>query len=224
MSDRAPLTVIGGFLGAGKTTLINHILNEAAKTGGGVRYAVLVNDFGDLAIDESLIEKHDGTTIALANGCICCTIGTDLFETVMDLMDREMPPEHLIIEASGVADPRPIAELGSLNPHLSRDLTLVVIDAEQIRAQWNDERLRDTVERQIQAANLLVLNKTETLDAGDLSELELWLEAHAAGVPRLKADKGRIPLSILDVRFFAVARPGVLCFSLSQHTVPNSHP
>lgn len=196
MPEQAPLTVIGGFLGAGKTTLVNHLLREAK----GIRYAVLVNDFGELAIDEDLIVSHDGQTIALANGCICCSIGDDLVATVMDLMEGENPPEHLVIEASGVADPRPVAELGSLNPHLTRDLTLVVIDAEQIQAQWQDERLRDTVERQMDAANLLVLNKLEELDPGALSELETWLEARAEGIPRIRTDEGRIPLTIFNDR------------------------
>lgn len=194
MPGQAPLTVIGGFLGAGKTTLINHLLRDAT----GVRFAVLVNDFGELAIDKDLIVSHDGQTIALANGCICCTIGNDLVATVMDLMEGDNPPEHLVIEASGVADPRPVAELGSLNPNLTRDLTLVVIDAEQIQTQWQDERLRDTVARQIDAASLLVLNKIEDLDPGALAYLETWLDARARGVPRIKADRGGIPLAILD--------------------------
>lgn len=198
----APLTVVGGFLGAGKTTLVNHILGEAAKSDGSTRYAVLVNDFGDLAIDDSLIARHDGTTIALANGCICCTIGDDLIETIMDLMEGENPPDHLIVEASGVADPRPISELGSLNPHLARDLTLVVIDAGQVRAQWGDERLRDTVERQIRASNILLINKVEDHDAEDLSALNAWLDLKAPGVPRVNTDRGGVPLSIFDDRSF----------------------
>lgn len=196
MPGQAPLTVIGGFLGAGKTTLINHLLRDAT----GVRFAVLVNDFGDLAIDKDLIVSHDGQTIALANGCICCSIGNDFVATVMDLMEGDNPPEHLVIEASGVADPRPVAELGSLNPNLTRDLTLVVIDAEQIQAQWQDERLRDTVTRQLGAANLLVLNKVEGLHPGALADLEAWLDARARGVPRIRADRGGIPLAILDDR------------------------
>lgn len=217
MSHPAPLTVIGGFLGAGKTTLINHILKEA----GGVRYGVLVNDFGDLAIDEDLIAEHEGKTIALANGCICCTIGNDLFETVMDLMESEIPPEHLVIEASGVADPRPIAELGSLNPHLTRDLTVVVIDAEQIRIQWGDERLRDTVVRQISAASLLVVNKVERLGANDLSQLDTWLENRAPGVPRISADQGQIPLSILDGR--SLEKPEATGLTAPDHNHDQDH-
>lgn len=207
MPRTAPLTVIGGFLGAGKTTLINHILREATSSENKVRYGVLVNDFGDLAIDEDLIAEHDGETIALANGCICCTIGNDLFETVMDLMESETPPEYLIIEASGVADPRPVAELGSLNPHLTRDLTVVVIDAEQIRSQWEDERLRDTVARQIGAANLLVVNKIEGVGADNLRQLGAWLEDRAPDVPRISADRGQIPLSILNDRSLEKTNP-----------------
>lgn len=196
--SNVPLTVIGGFLGSGKTTLVNHLLNQAARSANKVRYGVLVNDFGDLAIDEDLIVAHDGTTIALANGCICCTIGDDLVETIMDLMEGPRPPEHLIIEASGVADPAPIAELGSLDPHLSRDLTLVVLDAVQVRAQWADTRLRETVARQIGAANLLVLNKVEALDDSALNELKIWIEARAPEVPLAISHEGKIPLSVFN--------------------------
>lgn len=194
--QNVPLTVIGGFLGAGKTTLVNHLLADAANARNKVRYAVLVNDFGDLAIDESLIVAHDGKTIALANGCICCTIGDDLIETIMDLMESPEPPQHLIIEASGVADPRPISELGSLNPHLRRDLTLVVVDAEQVRNQWSDARLRETVDRQLDAANLLVVNKVEDMSENAVQELEAWLETRAPEALRIRSARGHIPFSV----------------------------
>jgi G3E family GTPase len=191
---QAPFTVIGGFLGAGKTTLINHLLGQAQ----GVRYAVLVNDFGDLAIDEALIRSHDGQTIALANGCICCTIGNDLVETIMTLMDGKDRPEHLIVEASGVADPRPIAELGSLDPNLTRDLTVVVVDAGQVREQWEDLLLRDTLERQLKAADLLVLNHVSGIDAQSLRALDRWLDEHAHGTAILKSQDGSIAPALLS--------------------------
>lgn len=189
----APLTVVGGFLGAGKTTFVNHLLRDA----NGVRFAVLVNDFGDLAIDEDLILSHDGQTIALANGCICCTIGNDLIETVTDLMESENPPEHLIIEASGVADPGPVAEIGSLDPNLSRDLTVVVIDVDQIRAHHEDEKLTDTVERQIRAADLFVLNRVDTPSEDTLRQTTAWLAQRNPAANFIKTSNGGVPLALL---------------------------
>lgn len=191
---QVPMTVIGGFLGAGKTTLINHLLRQAQ----GVRYAVLVNDFGDLAIDEALIQSHDGKTIALANGCICCTIGNDLVETIVTLMSGPDRPEHLVVEASGVADPRPIAELGALDPNLTRDLTVVVVDAGQVRNQWKDILLRDTLERQLKAADLLVINHVGGIEEKVLTELEYWLAEHAPGATFLTTKDGSIAPGLLS--------------------------
>lgn len=205
MPGQAPLTVIGGFLGAGKTTLINHLLRDAI----GVRFAVLVNDFGELAIDKDLIISHDGQTIALANGCICCTIGNDLVATVMDLMEGDNPPEHLVIEASGVADPRPVAELGSLNPNLTRDLTLVVVDAEQICNQWKDERLKDTVERQLRAADVFVLNRTSSINNEVLDRTRTWLAMRNPAAEVISTGDGSVPLALLaDMKYKEAETPG----------------
>ena len=105
-----PLTVVGGFLGAGKTTLLNHLLRQTKQ-----RLAVLVNDFGAINIDAELVASHNGNTISLANGCICCSIGDNLVEALVDLTRQRSLPDHIIIEASGVADPARIAELARLD-------------------------------------------------------------------------------------------------------------
>jgi G3E family GTPase len=152
-----PLTVIGGFLGAGKTTLLNHLLR--AQT--GVRLAVLVNDFGELAIDGDLIAQHDGETVTLANGCVCCSMGDDLLRGLMTVMSRPEPPEQVIVEASGVADPKPISDIGELHPQLARDLVIVLADAETLAERHADRRLADTVERQLRVADLVLLNKCD---------------------------------------------------------------
>src|SRR5471032_1804518 len=134
MTAPIPFTVIGGFLGAGKTTLLNRLLAGTA----GRKFAVLVNDFGAIDIDGRLIKRHGGDTISLANGCVCCTIGDSLVETVMKLLDGPGRFDHIVVEASGVADPGRIADLGVLDPQLTRDGVVVVIDAVEVRARASD--------------------------------------------------------------------------------------
>ena len=152
-----PLTVIGGFLGAGKTTLLNHLLAQKS----GLRFAVVVNDFGDLSVDGDLLANHGGETIELANGCICCTMGDDLFLTLMQLVRQDDPPEHILVEASGVADPRPITNIAVLHNDLTPDAVIVLADAELIEERADDQYVGDTVLHQLAAADLIILNKCD---------------------------------------------------------------
>jgi len=108
MNDRIPFTVIGGYLGAGKTTLLNHIL----RNNDGRRFALLVNDFGSINIDAALIKNQDGETINLANGCICCTLAAGFASAIYTILERDPLPDHIIVEASGVADPHKVAQYG----------------------------------------------------------------------------------------------------------------
>ena len=112
-----PVTIISGYLGSGKTTLVNHLLRHS----DGRRIVVLVNDFGELPIDADLIISADGDTINLANGCACCSMGGDLFNALVDVLDRSPPPQYLLIEASGVADPARIANIARAEPDLRLD-------------------------------------------------------------------------------------------------------
>lgn len=190
MSEPIPFTVIGGFLGAGKTTLLNRLLRGAE----GRRFAVLVNDFGALDIDGGLVAAHGGDTIALANGCLCCTIGDSLVTTLLGLLERPERFAHIVVEASGVADPGRIADLAVLEPRLARDGVIVVVDAAQVRARAVDRRVGDTVMRQIQAADLLLLNKVDL--APDLAAVRCWLSMQAAA-PILEASRADVPLDLL---------------------------
>jgi G3E family GTPase len=189
-SDAIPLTVIGGFLGAGKTTLLNRLLRGATNR----RFAVLVNDFGALDIDGRLVADHGGDTIALANGCLCCTIGDSLVTTILSLLERPERFDHIVVEASGVADPGRIADLAVLEPRLARDGVIVVVDAAHVRERAADRRVGDTVMRQLGAADLLVLNKVDL--AHDLAVLRGWLSTHSAA-PVLEARHADTPLDLL---------------------------
>jgi G3E family GTPase len=190
MTDPVPFTVIGGFLGAGKTTLLNRLLRDA----GGRRFAVLVNDFGALDIDGGLVAAHDGDTVALANGCLCCTIGDSLVTTLLGLLERPERLDHIVVEASGVADPGRIADLAVLEPRLVRDGVVVVVDAADVRERASDRRLSDTVLRQLRAADLLLLNKIDL--AVDLAAVRCWISMQAAA-PVLEARHADVPLDLL---------------------------
>jgi G3E family GTPase len=198
MTGPIPFTVIGGFLGAGKTTLVNRLLAGVA----GRRFAVLVNDFGSIDIDGRLIADHGGDTIALANGCLCCTIGDSLVATVMGLLERPDRFDHIVVEASGVADPGRIADLGVLDERLTRDGVVVLADAGDVRARAADRRVGDTVRRQLSAADLVVLNKMDL--AEDETGLRSWLGTQSAA-PILEARHGDVPLDLL----FGLDRRGV---------------
>jgi len=155
-----PVTLLAGYLGAGKTTLLNHLLRHA----DGLRIAVMVNDFGDLPIDASLIMASDDDIIQLSGGCVCCSYGNDLMRALTRLLQLASPPQHILIECSGVALPKPIVSAMSLVQGLSYDGTVVMVDAEDVKRQLANRYIGDTVSRQIQQADLLVLNKAAALD------------------------------------------------------------
>ena len=183
-----PVTVIGGYLGAGKTTLLNHILRNADE-----RVAVVVNDFGDINIDADLVDSEDGDTISLANGCICCSM-VDGFIGALDIVKAQSPrPQRLVVEASGVADPNQIAAYAHM-PGLALDGTVVVVDAEQVARQLRNEYIRDVIEQQLRAADLLVVNKADLVV--DLDRTTATIEAISAS-PQVPAVNADVPLDVL---------------------------
>lgn len=186
------VTVIGGYLGSGKTTLLNQVLRQ----GGEHRIAVLVNDFGDVGIDGDLIAAADGDTITLTNGCVCCQIGSDLMTALWSVRDRESPPDHVIIEASGIADPVPIAN-HALTPGFDLDGIVVLLDAETVRRRERHPVVGRTIRRQLAAADVLVLNKIDLVSAEQLAELDAWLARAAPDVPVLHARDGAVPAAAL---------------------------
>lgn len=187
-----PVTVIGGYLGSGKTTLLNGLLAQTA----GRRIALLVNDFGDIGIDGDLIAAADGDTITLTNGCVCCMIGSDLMTALWSVRDRVEPPDQVIIEASGIADPAPIAH-HALTPGFDLDGVVVLLDAETVRRRERHPVVGRTIRRQLAAADVLVINKIDLVSSDQLADLDSWLARVAPRVPILHARQGQVPLSAL---------------------------
>ena len=187
-----PLTVIGGYLGAGKTTVLNHVLHH----NDGVRIAVLVNDFGDINIDADLIESADGETIALTNGCTCCTLADGLATVLAALRERSGDFDHIVIETSGVADPLKIGHTGAAFGFPLVGVT-VVVDAETIRSQSVDKYVGDTVLRQLRSADLLIVNKCDLVSPAELESLRAWLADTAPETPVLTTQDGRADPGIL---------------------------
>ena len=158
-----PLTLISGYLGTGKTTLINNLLRTTKK-----KIALLVNDFGDVNIDESLIETRTDSILSIAGGCVCCSYGNELIETLESMNSNEILPDHIVLEASGIALPSKIIQTISLMDFLSFHGTVLLTDASRIRLQLNDLYISDTISLQIEQHDLLVLNKTDLLKEDEL--------------------------------------------------------
>ncbi|MFQ5763772.1 MAG: cobalamin biosynthesis protein CobW [Rhodospirillales bacterium] len=199
---KIPATVITGFLGAGKTTLIRHLLENA----NGARLALIVNEFGDLGIDKELIQGcgidgcEDDDVIELANGCICCTVADDFLPTIERLLDRPDPPDHIVIEASGLALPKPLVKAFTWPEVRSRvtvDGVIAVVDAPAVAdgrfaddpdavdnerltdpALDHDRPLQEVFEDQLSCADLVLLNKGDLVDAPTF-------EAVSAGIGRV---------------------------------------
>jgi len=191
-AGRLAFTVIGGYLGARTTTLLNHLLTNAA----GLRVAVLVNDFGSVNIDLDLIRDHDGETMSLANGCLCCSLANGFAQAIGEIQRRASDFDHLVIEASGVADPAKIAQYGQMY-QLPLDGVLVVVDAEQVRTQAENKYVGDTVLRQLAQADLLILNKTDLVPPETLAELRAWLAEQSPGTPLLETVRSEVPPDVL---------------------------
>jgi G3E family GTPase len=193
VTDRLPVTVIGGYLGSGKTTLVNHLLRNA----NGLRLAVLVNEFGELAIDEDLIEAEDDDIISIAGGCVCCSFGSDLTGAMMEMAKLDPRPDHLLIESSGVAIPSAIAGSVSLLDGFRVDGVVILADAETVQRSANDKYMGDTVLRQLADANIVVLNKTDLVDETKLNQTKMWLERQNAGVGIVEADHSVVPPEVI---------------------------
>src|SRR5919198_386215 len=169
MSDKVPVTVLTGYLGAGKTTLLNRILSEPH----GRKYAVIVNEFGEIGIDNDLIVGADEEVFEMNNGCVCCTVRGDLVRIIDGLMRRKGKFDAIIVETTGLADPAPVAQTFFMDDNVGRrtklDAVVTVADA-----KWLSERLKDAPEakNQIAFADVIVLNKTDLVSKGELAEVE----------------------------------------------------
>ncbi len=202
-ASKIPATVITGFLGAGKTTLVRHLLSNA----NGRRLAVIVNEFGSVGIDGDTLKGcgiedcPEENIVELANGCLCCTVADDFIPTMQALIDRDEPPDHIVIETSGLALPKPLLkafEWPEIRSRMTVDGVIAVIDGpavaegrfaddldaiEAMREEDpsidHDNPLQELYEDQLMAADIVILNKTDLLDEGALPELRRNVSASA---------------------------------------------
>jgi G3E family GTPase len=194
-----PVTIITGFLGSGKTTLLNHILTNQQ----GLKTAVLVNEFGEIGIDNELIVATEDNMVELSNGCVCCTINNDLIEAVYKVLEREEKIDYLVVETTGLADPLPVA-LTFLGTEL-RDMTrldsiVTVVDCANFSLDlFNSEAAYS----QIAYGDVILLNKVDLVDEADVDLLEVRIRDIKQGARILRTRNAEVPLPlVLSVGLF----------------------
>ncbi len=191
-----PITIITGFLGSGKTTLLNQILQNKDN----LKIAVLVNEFGDINIDEQLLISVESDMIELGNGCICCTINDGLVNAVYRVLEREKKVDYLVIETTGLADPFPIIMtfVGTELKVLTRlDAIITVVDAAAFDAKHFDS---DAALRQIRYGDMVILNKIDLATKDKINESKVFIEKIKSEFRILESEYGQVPLPlILDV-------------------------
>jgi G3E family GTPase len=191
MSDKIPVTVLTGYLGAGKTTLLNRILSEPH----GQKFAVIVNEFGEIGIDNELVVGADEEVFEMNNGCVCCTVRGDLVRIIDGLMRRKGRFDAIIVETTGLADPAPVAQTFFVDETVGGktrlDAVVTVADA-----MWLKDRLKDAPEakNQIAFADVILINKTDLVGAEDLREVEMRIRGINPYAKIHRTERCRIPL------------------------------
>ncbi|MEG4350294.1 GTP-binding protein [Microcoleus sp. LAD1_D3] len=215
-----PVTIITGFLGSGKTTVLNHILNNCHD----LKVAVLVNEFGDINIDSQLLVSMDEDMVELSNGCICCTINDGLVDAVFRVLERGDRINYMVIETTGVADPLPIilTFLGTELRELTRlDSIITVVDAETFTPNHFDS---EAALQQIAYGDITILNKTDLASSEKVKELEDYIGIVKVGARILHSQHGQVPLPlILDVGYNNSTQYADLIQSEIQQTEQEHH-
>ena len=226
MPEKIPVTVLTGYLGAGKTTLLNRILSEPH----GKRYAVIVNEFGEIGIDNDLVVGADEEVFEMNNGCICCTVRGDLIRIMEGLMKRKGRFDAIIVETTGLADPAPVAQTFFVDQDVqeSARLDAVVTVAD---AKWLSARLKDAPEakNQIAFADVILLNKTDLVSAEELLEVEGRIRGINPYAVLHKTTKAQVPLDAVlgrnafDLDRILAIEPAFLEVDEHDHTHGHDH-
>ncbi len=209
-----PVTIISGFLGSGKTTLLNHILKNQV----GIKTAVLVNEFGEIGIDNDLIIEGSEDMIELNNGCICCSINGELLNTVSKVLERAEKLDYLIVETTGLADPLPVAmtfAAGDLREKVRLDSIITVIDGENFDFEINNTSVAFS---QILYGDILLLNKSDLVNDKQLKKIEEFINKIKKEPRILRSTKSEVPLhTIMSVGLFETDT-----FEFEKNTEQNS--